>query len=757
MRKIFFISSFLILFLSINLYSQKTSTEFVKECWQALSKRKFNKVYELVDECIKLYGKKALEISKSLKDFPPKGKESLYNIMNDVATCLFIKGEALMREGRNQEAKEVFKKLIKDFPYAQSWDPRGWWWKIAEKSKLSLDKLEKGILEEELKKPTARTKVILFNPGKDLVDYEKYGEFLNEGTQHYKYKIKDLAGLIKAVGEGVWPNTRSFMKNPRFKIVKNKKAFKKLNHWQILNTQDLETAFFKWCIAPESEAVKQFFRAQILERSGLIKQAIKGYYAILVHFPKSYGWTYWHTPWYLAKVCATRIKYLISKHPELNMKFEGCKIKIINGFDNDVSNDIFIISPGRIKRVDSSEKVEKEKKRELGKIIEERTKGKIRLVKYESGDWQLLVDGKPFLIKAVTYSPTRVGESPDEGTLRNWTKYDYNNNRIIDCFEVFVDKNKNNKKDPDEEVTSDFALMKEMGVNAIRIYHQPFKLNKKVLREMYQKYKIYVLMGDFLGKYALGSGADWFEGTDYDNPEHQKNMIESVKKMVLEFKDEPYILAWILGNENNYGIACNADKKPESFYKFANRVAGIIKEIDPYHPVILCNGDTLYLDIFAKYCDNIDIFGTNAYRGKYGFGFLWQDVKDLCDKPVLITEYGAPAFGEGYTLEEAEAYQAEYHKSCWQDILRNSAGSGCGNALGGVVFEWVDEWWKAYEPSYHDKKGVFSGPFLDGYMHEEWLGICSQGDGKNSPFLRQLRKVYYTLKELWKEKGGEVK
>ena len=75
---------------------------------------------------------------------------------------------------------------------------------------------------------------------------------------------------------------------------------------------------------------------------------------------------------------------------------------------------------------------------------------------------------------------------------------------------------------------------------------------------------------------------------------------------------------------------------------------------------------------------------------------------------------------------------------------------GQGNALGGVAFEWMDEWWKAYEPAIHDAKGLWTGPFPDGYMHEEWLGMASQGDGKLSPFLRQLRKAYYMYQKKWK-------
>ena len=43
-------------------------------------------------------------------------------------------------------------------------------------------------------------------------------------------------------------------------------------------------------------------------------------------------------------------------------------------------------------------------------------------------------------------------------------------------------------------------------------------------------------------------------------------ILKSIKDMVLEFKDEPYVLVWLLGNENVYGLGCNADKKPKSFF-----------------------------------------------------------------------------------------------------------------------------------------------------------------------------------------------
>ena len=33
------------------------------------------------------------------------------------------------------------------------------------------------------------------------------------------------------------------------------------------------------------------------------------------------------------------------------------------------------------------------------------------------------------------------------------------------------------------------------------------------------------------------------------------------------------------------------------------------------HPIAICNGDVLFIDIIAEECKNIDVFGTNMYRG----------------------------------------------------------------------------------------------------------------------------------------------
>jgi len=751
-------------FLTVDVFAQEQSAEkdYVSEAWKMLSQEDYKALDILVDECVEKFGAKADSQQASLADFPTQDKIDLYKSLNDVATCLFVKIEALVRQEKNEEAKQVCRDVIKKYPFAQAWDPRGWYWKIAVAAQSTIDKLEKGIeaIEETQQAPEKEekeTKITLHDPGKkDIIDYNKYGEFKGIGTSDYQYVIKDQADLAVAAGEGIYPNTTSVRWHPNFEKVK-KEGRLKGSHWDMVNSKDLEAAFFRWALFPEPKGISLFYLGSLLEKAGLYKHAIKAYYAIVVHYPSAVGWTYWKTPWYVGQAAIAKIKHLCKTRPELKMKLVDAEIKVINGYDEKISNDVFIVNPGKI--ISNSwvrglfDRVKKifKKMTLKGKIKKIKGWGNIRLEQYENGDWQLVVNEKPFIIKGITYTPVKVGQSPDDGSLTNWMKYDFNNNGKCDGpYDAFVDKNGNNKQDKDEPSVGDFKLLKDMGVNTIRIYHQPFAIDKELLRKLYNDYGIMVVMGDFFGKYAIGSGAEWSEGTDYTNPLHQKNMLESVKKMVLEFKDEPYILTWLLGNENVYGLACNADKNPEAFFKFCNEAALLIKTLDSEHPVAIASGDVLYLDKFADLVEEVDIFGTNVYRGEYGFGALWQQVKDLCDRPVFITEYGCPAFARGKTKEDAEQAQADYLIGCWQDIQDNMAGGqGAGNALGGFVFEYLDEWWKSYEPSFHDKKGLFSGPFPDGFMYEEWLGLCGQGDGASSPFLRQLRKSYYAYKEIW--------
>ncbi len=748
-----------------NSFAQElTSQDYVLKAWEASSSGNFEDVERLTTQCVEKYSDEAKQQQSTLSAFPLKGTEEEYDALNAVATCLFIHAEALMNKGETDKAIELFRQATDDYSWAQSWDPRGWYWSVAEKSQASLDKLEG---KEEKKKEVKidrgpKTIPTLAFPGtEEIIDYEEYGHFENIGTKNYTYVMDDPAGLMKAVGEGIYPNTSGVLKDPTYRKFQKEGALYK-SHWDYVQTDDLQKAFYKWATASEPHGVKLFYLGLVFEKANMIYDALKTYRAIQIHFPASVGRTYWNTPWYPGQAAIAKIRHIISIHPELELKYENAKVQVINGFDNDIANDIVLTWPGTLRKKTFWDKIVEKIKSWIPSIksdyriknIKKSIGGKkVRLVQSaDTGHWQLLVNNKPFMIQAVTYQSTKVGQSPDKGTLADWMLEDTNKNGLADGpYDSWVDKNLNNVQDEDEPVEGDFKLMKDMGVNTIRVYKQPYNPSKEVLRKMYDEHGIMVIMGDFLGKYALGSGATWFEGTDYENSKHKKTMMESVRKMVNEFKDEPYVLMWLLGNENNYGLGCNADKKPRAYYEFIEEVASMIKTIDSSHPVAISNGDTLFLDIFAESCPSVDAFAANAYRGDYGFGSYWDQVLDASGKAAFITEFGCPAYANHLSREDAEQAQADYHNGAWSDIILNAAGTkeGAGNAIGAVIFQWNDEWWKNYEPAFHDKTAGALGPFPDGYMYEEWFGITGQGDGKNSPFLRHLRKSYDYYKKVW--------
>lgn len=725
----------------------KSSTEMAGLAWDALHRGDYTALESIFTDALKAYEAQAMALHASLTDFPVREKIDAYKVMNDVAVIHFVRLEGLRCQGKTEEAVALAKEIVKEYPYSQAWDAsRGGYWSIAEKARIITDQLT-GVTEaqEAAAREAPLMLPVLAKPGKEaVIDYAKYGKFTGAGTKEYAYHMGNPAFLAAATGEGIYPNSADVLQDPKYREV-YKQGRLNGSHWDHVNSRDMEASFYKWATAQESPGIKLFYTGQIFERAKMYLEAIKAYHALIVHFPRTFGMTYWQTPWYPAQAAVAKIKNIIRFHPELKLKYKGGKVRVINGADKDPANDVFIVDPGVITAADKPENPFKEDIAKCGAV--KRTIGgkKVKFVQYANGHWRMLVNGKPFIIRGVTYAPTKVGQSPDNGSLENWM---YQKGDAAHL--AWVDKNHNNIQDPDEKPVGDFQLMKEMGVNTVRVYDNT-KINKELLRELYKKYGIMAIIEDFLGKYAIGSGAPWNPGTDYENPQHLANMMKAVEDTVKELKDEPFVLLWLLGNENNYGVASNADKKPDAYFKFVNQVARRIKELDPDHPVAICNGDSLFVDKMSQYAPDVDVYGGNVYRGDYGFGSFWDEVREGADRPALITEFGAPGYSKFSNDTDAQAAQADYHRGSWMDIMANSAGhaEGEGNAIGGVAFEWTDEWWKNYEPSRHDTKADVFGPFAGGYYFEEWFGLTGQGDGSQSPFLRQLRKAYFAYQQMW--------
>ncbi|MFT5387737.1 MAG: tetratricopeptide (TPR) repeat protein [Lysobacterales bacterium] len=116
------------------------------KAWGALNGGDIEAVLAYTNKVLELYGDQAKEMQESLTSYPQGSNDDVfaYWALNDVATSLFIQGEAYRQADMGDEAKVAYDSLIKDYEYGQAWDSKGWFWKPAEAAAAKLVLLESG-------------------------------------------------------------------------------------------------------------------------------------------------------------------------------------------------------------------------------------------------------------------------------------------------------------------------------------------------------------------------------------------------------------------------------------------------------------------------------------------------------------------------------------------------------------------------------------------------------------------------------------
>ncbi len=320
---------------------------------------------------------------------------------------------------------------------------------------------------------------------------------------------------------------------------------------------------------------------------------------------------------------------------------------------------------------------------------------------------QLLVNGTPFAVKGVVYSPVPVGEDPNLAAPYG----DY----FTEPYGALHER--------------DLPLLRTMGANALRLYHW-----EKTAGHSH-----------FLDR-AFNGGVDplyviagfWIDaGLDLD-PNSLGNVREQLKadfrEMVAAHKTHPAILMWSVGhNLNQAGLSAN---QRAQVFSLINEMAETaqLEEGPSAHPVTTALADQdLAATVAAheKAVPALDVWGANVYRGK-SFGTLFSDLGPVTQKPLLIMEYGIDAFDQtrGHEYEKiGTPVQADYAEALWQEIAAN--GQTC---LGGAIMSYSDEWWKARyaddpgclpdpDPSAQGRCGFSTASQPDGYANEEWWGL----------------------------------
>ena len=312
------------------------------------------------------------------------------------------------------------------------------------------------------------------------------------------------------------------------------------------------------------------------------------------------------------------------------------------------------------------------------------------------------------------------------------------------------------------------SLLKNMGVNAIRVYTG---IPKRWITYIYDTYGISTMLNHSYGRYGLTIDGAWVPITDYASPKVEEILIGEVSEMAAEYEGTRGLLCYLLGNENNYGLFWDgaetedipveerkSTKRAQAMYSLINKGSLAIKAIDGGRPIAFSNGDLLFLDIIAEECGDLDIFGTNMYRG-ISFRDAFDRVRDEYGKPIMFTEFGADAFNALSNSEDQES-QAYYMVGNWKEIYANAAGMGnANNSIGGFTFQFSDGWWKFGQTknlTVHDNNaswsnGGYQSDFEQGEnnMNEEWFGICAKGPSDvRGLYTLYPRAAYYALKKV---------
>lgn len=357
--------------------------------------------------------------------------------------------------------------------------------------------------------------------------------------------------------------------------------------------------------------------------------------------------------------------------------------------------------------------------------------------------FRLTVEGKPFFINGMNWDYYPVG-----------TNFSYSLwNQSDDIIQAALD--------------TEMSLLQNMGVNTIRQYTG---IPARWIKYIYEKYGIYTMLNHSFGRYGLTLGGVWVQNTDYGDPRVRQLLLAEVTQMVQEYKDTPGLLLFLLGNENNYGLFWDGAETEDipvedrrstvrayDMYKLFNEATVAMKAVDTGHPIAICNGDLLFLEIIKQECKDIDILATNMYRG-VSFGDTFERVQNELNKPILFAEFGADAFNAKDNMEDQQS-QAYYMVGNWKEIYAHAAGLGqTGISLGGFTFQFSDGWWKfgqTRDLDVHDANASWSnGGYLNDYvpgdnnMNEEWFGICAKGSATpRGLYALYPRAAYYALKE----------
>lgn len=240
-----------------------------------------------------------------------------------------------------------------------------------------------------------------------------------------------------------------------------------------------------------------------------------------------------------------------------------------------------------------------------------------------------------------------------------------------------------------KQVSADYLkLAKDLGANTVRTWGSNHGTEKYLNKA--QEYGLYVNAGIWLNPvYDNGKGS-------YQTDEKYKDALaEEILAYIYKNRNHPSVLFWNIGNETIYWT--KSEEERIAFAEFLEYIIQEVHRMDPHHPVIYTTAYTTAVPYIKKYVPSLDILGVNIYGG---FDKMHREVVEELDIPYIVTEYGTLGAWDstkdmnGVSVESNDEVKASYYKKYAYKIK-----DFYGHCLGGFSFYLGDTtqnsstWW----------------------------------------------------------------
>ena len=355
----------------------------------------------------------------------------------------------------------------------------------------------------------------------------------------------------------------------------------------------------------------------------------------------------------------------------------------------------------------------------------------------------VMVDGKEFEMKGIGYSPILPGK-----------------HTLSEEFDYFTGARSNIWK-------RDIPIIANMGANIIRTWSWDATKDHSSFLDECDSHGLKVLVPFLMTQSEYPNIAD---------PDTHKQILMDWKAFIKSVKNHPALFGYMVGNEINEEFAGQLE---ELFSTVNSMVAIRDEEDDAKHPVTVPFSDNQFLEILVdKYYPwlNIDFWSLQIYRNASdlekvarNYSALFEEPQQsgggdigkfhkLPIKPLILTEYGIDAlknqtcesWGPTCGLENITRLTAkdtpideDQEKQAFGMCQRYKKIKADDYLSGGVVMEYVDEWWKGTFPDVrrlecpNQRSDIHTYCAQDinknsnktvgaDFLHEEWLGLFEQ-------------------------------